>query len=472
MKPLKFMHAADLHLDSAFKGMHTVPGPIREVIRESTFTALGRLVRLAIRENVDFVVFSGDIYDTADRSLRAQLRFRSALAELDKAGIPSFVIHGNHDPADGRAARLDWPPSVHVYAAGGTVETVPVFKEDRGTIAHVHGISYPTAAVLDNYALRFNGKDASVYQIALLHTNVDGNPGFDNYAPCSRQDLIGRGIDYWALGHIHTREVLNESPLAVYPGNIQGRSIRECGERGCYIVHVDEHGCAQLAFHTLDAVRWEQADLSIEGITTEQELHEGLDGLLDELRAGAGGRPVIVRLALTGRGPLHLRLQSGSTLTDLVRELRDSEAAKFGAGSLSTGSDREQEQSGYSEDKYREGYGSGETFSVHRGNRQESHPPFVWVESIESHTGQDLDLDQLLTEESFMGDLLRLAEELAADEKKLEAFAAEALHPLMSQPGAAKLFGGRAAEDELQEWLRAARELALDLLVAGGGRER
>ncbi|EGL16809.1 MULTISPECIES: DNA repair exonuclease [unclassified Paenibacillus] len=479
MKALKFLHAADLHLDSPFKGMNAVPERIRDVIRESTFGALNRLVRLAVREKVDFAVFSGDIYDAGDRSLRAQLRFRSALAELDRAGIPALVIHGNHDPLDGRGADLEWPAGAYVYPSD-RVEKVRIVKEDRGLIAEVHGISYASAAVTENLALRFRSGDASVFQVALLHTNVDGRPGYDNYAPCSKSDLMGRGIDYWALGHIHTREiVMDQKPAAVYPGNIQGRSIRECGPRGCYIVAVDENGSPELDFHALDGVRWQQESLSIAGIGTEQELQESLQDLLARLREKAEGRPTVARIFLEGRGPLHLKLQAGSTLADLLRELRESELLAL-AGRSAAGYDRSGTGAGVehtqaphpADDNMEERAGSYPKAPPSGGVfRSAADVSFVWIESIEARTGQDIDFELLLREESFIGDLLRLAEELAADEGKLREFADEALGSLLAQNGASRLFGGAdGLLEDTGDWLEAARELAVDQLMPDGRR--
>ncbi|MFS0837644.1 metallophosphoesterase family protein [Paenibacillus sp. 1P03SA] len=391
-----------------------------------------------------------------------------------------MIIHGNHDPLDGRGASLDWPAGAHVFPAD-KVETVRIVKENRGLIAEVHGISYASAAVTENLALRFRGGDASVFQVALLHTNVDGHPGYDNYAPCSRADLTGRGIDYWALGHIHTREILMDAkPAVVYPGNIQGRSIRECGPRGCYIVTVDEDGSPVLDFHALDGVRWQEESLSIAGIGSEQELQESLQDLLARVREKAEGRPSVARIILEGRGPLHLKLQTGSTLSDLLRELRESEllalagrsAGGYGIGTSSFGAGGGHTEAPfpgeYSKEEAPDSY-RGESFSGDVSRNVEAHPPFVWIESVEARTGQDIDFEGLLREESFIGDLLRLAEELAADETKLREFAGEALGPLLGQNGASRLFAGAdGLPVDIGEWLEAARELAVDQLMPEG----
>lgn len=422
MKRLRFIHAADLHLDSPFKGMSALPERVRERVRESTFEALKELVAFAIQEQVDFVLVSGDVYDVSDRSLRAQIRFQKAVEQLAAGGIPTYIIHGNHDPEDGRAAKLVWPADVHFFASE-KVETLQVVKQDRGLIAEIHGISYGSSAVTENLALKFKRGQAQVCQIGLLHTNVDGDPHHDNYAPCSKQDLMDAGMHYWALGHVHTRHILNQQPTIVYPGNIQGRSIRETGPRGCFLVDIDEYGRSELAFHALDTVRWFQEKLSVVTIQSEQILKDRLGELLDRLRQEADGRDGIVRIVLEGRSDIHERLRKGRALQELMDELREEE--------------------------------------VERGC-------FVWIESIEDRTASELDLTAFLEEKSFLGDLLRYGAALQSDDASLESFAGEALAALQGLPQSA---GNPAAAspEQLREWLSAAEVLVADLLTADGG---
>ncbi|GIP37952.1 exonuclease SbcCD subunit D [Paenibacillus sp. J31TS4] len=431
MVPFKFVHAADLHLDSPFQGLAGLPAAVRACLKQSTFEALGNLVELAIRERVDFVLVAGDVYDLADRSLRAQLRFQKAALRLQEAGIALYLVHGNHDPADGRAARLQWPDNVTVFGTD-RVETVNVLLRDGRRAAQLHGISYPTAAVTDNYAKRFPvPADRSCYQIGLLHTNVEGEEGHANYAPCTRQDLERAGMNYWALGHVHTRRTLGEAPWIVYPGNAQGRSIRETGAKGCYVVEVAEDGQAALTFHAVDAVRWERLAVDIERLQTEEELREAVRQAMEQARAAADGRPVVVRLELTGRGPLHPVLQRGHALKELLEELREGEVPSAA--------------------------GDGWTEEGPAG-------PFVWLESVRVRTGVPADLARLAAEDSFAGDLVRLADSLLDDEEAFEAFCREALAPLGQQSKLAGLLGELPGE-ERAGWLRAAREMALDSLL-------
>jgi exonuclease SbcD len=422
MKRLRFIHAADLHLDSPFKGMSALPERVRERVRESTFEALKELVALAIKEQVDFVLVSGDVYDVSDRSLRAQIRFQKAVEQLAAEGIPAYIIHGNHDPEDGRAAKLVWPADVHFFASEH-VETFQVVKQDRGMIAEIHGISYGSSAVTENLALKFKRGQAQVCQIGLLHTNVDGDPQHDNYAPCSKQDLLDAGMHYWALGHVHTRHILNRKPAIVYPGNIQGRSIRETGPRGCYLVDIDEYGRAELAFYALDTVRWYQENLSVVTIQSEQVLKDRIGELLDRLRHEADGRDGVVRIVLEGRSEIHERLRKGRALPELMDELREEE--------------------------------------MERGC-------FVWIESIEDRTASELDLAAALEEKSFLGDLLRYAAALQSDDASLDSFAGEALAALQGLPQSAGN-PATATPEQQREWLRSAEVLVADLLNADGG---
>ncbi len=430
MKPFRFLHAADLHLDSPFRGMTALPDAVRDRVRESTFLAFYRMIDAAVEERVDFVVISGDVYDLADRSLRAQIRFQKGMEKLAERGIPVFVVHGNHDPEDGRRAELAWPETVRIFGSR-EVEAAPVCVGGK-TVANVYGISYPTSAVTDNLADRFKVKEGSPYDIAVLHCNVDGEASHDNYAPCSRAQLVQSGFHYWALGHIHARRVLHEHPHIVYPGNLQGRSVRETGAKGCYIVQVSDTGRTELKFRAVDALRWFCEPVSIAGIGTEQELRERIDERLEQVKAAADGRPSLVRLVFEGRGSLHTALQRGTHLQELIAEIRDEQA---------------------------------------EWAKQDEAAAFVWIESAHVQTGAPIDMRLLLEQDSFLGDLLRISRQLMNDEEELQALCESALSGLLTHPKAGKIAAALAA-DERREWLKAAEQLAADLLTEDEGGER
>ena len=320
MTRIRFVHAADLHLDSPFVGIKAVaPENVARTLHDATFAAYENIIELCIDERVDALLIAGDVYDSTDRSLRAQLKFVDGLNQLNEAGIRSFVCHGNHDPLDGWEARLDYPSGCTRF--GAEFKAVPVFEDDPGR-AVVHGISYPTRDVYDNLVPRLGTVDPNTFSIGLMHANVDGNANHAAYAPCSLADLVFSGISYWALGHVHTRQVLSDrSPTVVYPGNSQGRHPNETGARGVYLVDVDDDGNVNLDFRAVDTVRWERIDLDVSDMETEQDLRDGLHQCMETALTEAEGRSVVLRTALVGRGGLHSALRQPNFIQDLIDDL-------------------------------------------------------------------------------------------------------------------------------------------------------
>ncbi|AZK47986.1 metallophosphoesterase family protein [Paenibacillus lentus] len=442
MIPFRFIHAADLHLDSPFAGMSGVPGKLRQHLQESTFAALHYMVELAIAEQVDFIVVSGDVYDASDSSLRAQLRLREAWDLLGIHGISVYVIHGNHDPLNVGRLRLAHPEHVTVF--GSTVESVIAQRRSDGQpVAVISGISYPTSAVTENTSLQFHRDPSSeLYHIGLLHANVDGQEGHDAYSPCSLRDLQQSGYDYWALGHIHKRQVLHEAPWVVYPGNIQGRSLKETGAKGCYVVDVDQHGQAELSFRALDHVRWLEAELSITGLSSEEQLRDQANEKLDELREQSDGRLQIVRFVLTGRGALHTLLQTGTEGEELIQELRRRESQRL----------------------------EGEEIGLDRLSASK----VVWPAGLKIRTGPEIDRTALLQEDSFLGELLRLADSVEHEEALLEELVGTALSSVHDHRRLRQLVWELGSEEKAA-LVRQAAEMAVSLLTeqeAKGGARR
>ena len=321
-----FLHAADLHLDTPFKGIGRTAENVASALRDASLEAFDRLVDLAIERDVAFVLLAGDIYDGPERGVRAQLRFYRGLERLHEAGINSFVAHGNHDPllTGWSAVRGTWPGRVTVFGHD-RVEQVAV-ERDSQPLAVVHGISFSQRAETENLALRYHRSDTPCFQVGMLHCNVGSNVEHDPYAPCTLADLEGAGLDYWALGHVHTRQILRDGhPWVVYSGNLQGRgpSPSELGEKGALVVEVDGRTAHTPEFVALDVVRFERLVLDIGKVTDLPELERALQDKALELRASLGGRSVILKPVLVGSGPLHVDLARETTVDGLLRDLRD-----------------------------------------------------------------------------------------------------------------------------------------------------
>lgn len=260
MGKIVFIHAADLHLDSPFSGLKNVPAFIIERLRESSFRAFQKIIDTAILQRVDFLLLAGDIYDGENRSLRTQVRFRKEMERLLKNDIPVYMIHGNHDHLDGSWVQVKFPENVHVFQA---VPEVKRFQKRDGTSVNIYGYSYPRRHIAERIIYQYEKQDDADYHIGLLHGNLEGNNDHSPYAPFSQKELAEKEFDYWALGHIHKRQVIMENPPAIYPGNIQGRNRKENGDKGCYLVTID-NGSADYTFIDAGPIVWETLRIRIE----------------------------------------------------------------------------------------------------------------------------------------------------------------------------------------------------------------
>ena len=415
MPKLRFVHAADLHLDSPFSGLRAIaPDEVTSTLRRATFDVYDNIVELCIEERVDALLVAGDVYDGADRSLRAQLKFVDGLRRLDKAGIRSFVCHGNHDPLDGWEARLDLPDGCVRF--GSEVTGEPVFPQDPER-AMVYGISYPQRDIRHNLSQHFRDLPNSLFKIGLLHANVGGNTEHDSYAPCSVSDLEETRIDYWALGHVHKRSVLrDQSPAIVYPGNPQGRHPNEPGERGVYLVEVNESGGVTMVFRAVDMVRWERKDLDIGGFGDEQRLINAISDAAASALEGAGGRSVVLRLVLNGRGSMDRWLRRPGTVEDMLEQLNS---------------------------EYAVGH------------------PWLWCERIQLETGSSIDREQVVRREDFAGDLARLVDELTKSPEALNELRQPLRDLYETQQGRRYLRDHLPQGEELKGILAAAEEECL-----------
>jgi DNA repair exonuclease SbcCD nuclease subunit len=265
-------------------------------------------VTLALERRVAIVLFAGDVFDSEDRTLASQLDFREQLRRLAAGGIASYLVHGNHDPLSGWEARLDLPVSVHRF--GPKVTSVPFLRDGR-VVARIYGFSYPRRDVTRNVVEEFRAAaqepesaGEGVFRIGLLHSNVGGGAGRENYAPCSLDDLCAAGMDYWALGHVHEREILRErEPFVAYPGTFQSRRRGETGPRGCFAVTLtpgSRH--VQCEFVPVDAVRRYRHTLDLSSMETEERLLGALSELKESIRADAEGRMALLQVASRG-GP-------------------------------------------------------------------------------------------------------------------------------------------------------------------------
>ncbi len=303
MASWRFLHAADIHLDSPLRGLDRYEGAPVEAIRGATRRAFDALVDLAIERRVAFVLIAGDLYDGDWKDYGTGLYFGRCMARLGEAGIRVFLVAGNHDAASQITRQLRLPDNVHRFA---TSRPETQIIEELGVA--LHGQGFARRRVDADLSAAYPRRDPALFNIGLLHTSLDGRPGHDPYAPCSPEGLRAKGYDYWALGHVHQREIVAEDPWIVYPGNLQGRHVRESGAKGCTLVEIDDGEVAAVRHHALDVLRWQRIDCPIDGARDLDELLGMSRDALGAASEAADGRPLAARLRLTGVGPLHAEL--------------------------------------------------------------------------------------------------------------------------------------------------------------------
>ena len=409
MRSVRFVHAADLHLDSPFRGVDASDARVRSALVASTFEALDRIVALCLSEAVDFLVIAGDVYNSRDKSTAAQFRFQSAMERLAGAGILVFIAQGNHDPADGWSAGLRLPETVR-YFSTREVEALP-FVRDGETVCTLYGRGYEHAAEKRDLSAGYRRAAGDAIAIGVLHTNVGSRADFEDYAPASMDALRAAQMDYWALGHIHKPEVLSDAPAIVYAGSPQGLNPKEDGLRGCFLVEASP-GSASVRFVPTCSVVWSRTSVDVSECVGLDDVREALRTICAGVRAGADGRPAIVRIDLTGRSEVHGLLVRGTVMADLLRDLRDEQLAR---------------------------------------------EPWVWVDRVADRTSASLDIDAYRGSEDFTGDLVRLVDELMTDQAAA-ALLAEVLGPIEALVGAQEL------EATPLELLLRARDVCLDRL--------
>lgn len=300
---MRFVHAADLHLDSPLRGLDRYESAPADRIRGATRRALENLVELCLEEDAKLLLIAGDLYDGEWKDHSTGLFLVKQLARLREAGIQVVLVRGNHDASSRITKQLRYPDNVRELS---TKKPETVEFETLGVA--VHGQGFASGAVDQDLTLRYPAPIPGAFNIGLLHTSLDGREGHARYAPTSLEALVNRGYDYWALGHVHQREVLSAAPAVVFPGNLQGRHVRESGSKGVTLVTLRDGQVQDMEHRALDVVRWSSVLVDVSRAPDLDEVLERTRGKLLAELAAADGRLPAVRVTLAGSGPVHAAL--------------------------------------------------------------------------------------------------------------------------------------------------------------------
>jgi DNA repair exonuclease SbcCD nuclease subunit len=376
---------------------------------------------MAIREAVDFVILAGDLFDGQWRDMQTGLFTARQFRRLGEEKIKVYLVRGNHDALSQVRPAVTWPENVHEFQVK-KAETIR--HEGLGVVLHGRGFAKPE--VNDDPVPDYPPPVPGLFNIGVLHTDVDGSQ--DRYAPTSRITLEQKGYDYWALGHIHKRQTIAESPYIAYPGNTQGRHVGELGPKGCLLVSVEDTQLVSAEFRPTDVVRWYWPEITLAGDDSVPELYSAVREQLERCQTESDGRFAAVRLTIAGRCAAHNALLDGATRAEIVAEIR---------------------------------------------NQANALDEEVWVEEIRFATAPTVDVERLRAGGDLLGELLRAIDDAANDGDKLAALGRDQLAALeQSRPGLLEQAGVKLQDPEnLRSWLRQAEALLVGHLLSGGDDE-
>jgi exonuclease SbcD len=417
---MRFIHCADIHLDSPLRGLELYDGaPVHEM-RQATRRAFANVVDLAIDRAADCVLIAGDIFDGDWPDFNTGLYFASELRRLAESDIRVFLGYGNHDAVSKLTRSVPLPKNTFSFPANRPATEV---IESLGVA--IHGQSFATEAVSTDLSAAYPAPRAGLLNIGVLHTALSGREGHQPYAPTTADRLTDKGYDYWALGHVHSREIVRQSPWIVFPGNTQGRHARETGAKGCMVVDAEPGvGIRSVEFVPTDVARWHQLGIDIAALASEDDLHAAVQAEVRAAQVAAGDRLLALRLTLTGRGPLHHAIVSNR------EAIRAQLAASIGEASAG----------------------------------------LAWLEKVRIKVTAPLDLRRLAERDDPIGLLIRSIESLQADPGRLQSLAESVLSDL-GQKLPVELRGAQGAwaldsPEALADALANARERLLATIAA------
>jgi DNA repair exonuclease SbcCD nuclease subunit len=420
---MKFIHAADLHLGASFQGIREISPVVSDSLQNASYTAFRRIIDFGIDKDVDFILIAGDIFDNSHSPLRPLLKFGEQIERLDKAGIPSFILRGNHDPLGEDEIAFKLPLSCHVFPQKPS-EPVTVYSRLGEPLASVSGMSYPKREFRENVSKKLKPSSEGLFSIALHHGNC-GDSDHAPYAPFTLSDLRESGFDYWALGHIHKPQVLIEShPVAIYAGSAQGLNPKETGDRGCWLVEVDASRNISYEFVSASPVLWREEDVAADDWENMSQAVSALDRLFEQVSNEAPDKSILLRIKIQGQSPIDKTLKDSANRLDLVNHINE---------------------------------------RIKSDSRN-----FVFIEQLEIDTAPPIDIEQIRDSKMIEGEIVRLADDASAPGVYQDELLADIKEIFVkARRAGAKLATECESQDSINDKLQKARNMALAKLMQG-----
>ena len=298
--PFRFVHTADIHLDSPLRSLAMRNGDLAELVGDASRQAFVSIVDLCLAERVDALVIAGDLYDGDQTSMKTARFLATQMSRLHQAGIKVLKIRGNHDALSRISKQLVFPDTVTIF--GGRPQSV--LQSAGGLDVAFHGLSFASPKAPDSLLPKYSAPREGAVNVGIMHTSLAGSPGHDVYAPCSVAALHAHGFEYWALGHIHVRQVHPGASTVVMPGIPQGRDITEAGEKSVTLVTIRDDRTIEIEDRLTSIAQFERMNVDLTETVEWSDVVGRVRSALEDVRASVKSRHAVVRLGLTGASPL------------------------------------------------------------------------------------------------------------------------------------------------------------------------
>jgi DNA repair protein SbcD/Mre11 len=319
----RFVHTADIHLDSPLRSLSLRNPELAGLIGDATRQALVSIIDLCLDEQVDALVVAGDLYDGDQTSMKTARFLAAQMERLHQAGIAVFKIRGNHDALSKITQELILPPSVKVF--GGRAEAIELRR--NGLTIAMHGLSFSKPHAPESLLPKYKPPVADAVNIGIMHTSLAGAPGHDAYAPCNVADLHASGFAYWALGHIHQRTDHKGGATVIMPGMPQGRDINEAGEKTVSLVTVGDDRGVHVEERLTSIAEFRRIGVDLTGIAEWRDAVDAIEKALRSDRQSTRSPHLVARLRVTGATPLAWQLRRDA---DLLQEEANHRAEQLG----------------------------------------------------------------------------------------------------------------------------------------------
>lgn len=323
--PFRFVHTADVHLDSPLRSLALRDAELADLIGNATRRAFVNTIDLCLAEQVDALLLAGDLYDGEQTSMKTARFLAEQLRRLHEAGIRTFIIRGNHDALSKITHELVFPETVYVF--GGRAEAVAIDRSKGDIPVVVHGLSFAKPHAPESLVSKYKPPTEGAVNIGLMHTSLGGAVGHDPYAPCSVSDLQATGFRYWALGHVHKRSVVNGDCTIVMPGIPQGRHINESGPKSVSLVTVADDGSILIEERDVSIAQFDRVPVDATGIDDWRDMATAITEKLRAAREVTSSDHLVSRLLVTGATSLAWRIRRDR---DLLKAECDERAQAIG----------------------------------------------------------------------------------------------------------------------------------------------